>query len=56
MSLDILNNKINPDTLPRFGDFMKQSKPDVLLDSLSLKEEQRRKENQEQWLKSKRLF
>lgn len=56
LSLDILNNKINPDTLPRFGDFMKQSKPDVLLDSLSLKEEQRRKENQEQWLKSKRLF
>lgn len=50
---DILNNKIDIDTIPRFGDFMMQSKSDVDLDSLSLKEEQRRKEIQTKWIMKK---
>ena len=54
-ALDILDNKINLDTIQRFGDYIKKSKMDVLLDSLSLKEEQRRKEKQLMWLKSKGL-
>jgi creatinine amidohydrolase/Fe(II)-dependent formamide hydrolase-like protein len=54
-ALDILDNKINLDTVRRFGDYSKESKMDVLLDSLSLKEEQRRKENQLIWLKGKGL-
>jgi len=52
-ALDILDNKINLDTIQRFGDYIKESKIDVMLDSLSLKEEQRRKEKQLMWLKSK---
>lgn len=54
-ALDILDNKINLDTVKRFGDYSKESKMDVLLDSLSLKEEQRRKEKQLIWLKGKGL-
>jgi creatinine amidohydrolase/Fe(II)-dependent formamide hydrolase-like protein len=53
--LDILDNKINVDTVQRFGDYLKQSKMDVVLDSLSLKEEQRRKEKQTTWLQKKGL-
>jgi hypothetical protein len=53
--LDILDNKINLDTIQRFGDYIKESKMDVMLDSLSLREEQRRKEKQLMWLKSKGL-
>jgi creatinine amidohydrolase/Fe(II)-dependent formamide hydrolase-like protein len=56
LALDILDNKINPDTLKRFGDFIKESKPDVFLDSLSLKEEQQRKAKQMEWLKLKGLL
>ena len=48
---DILNNKINIDTIPRFADVMKESAPDVELDNLSLKEENRRKAIQAEWLK-----
>ena len=54
-ALDILDNKINIDTIVRFGDYIKQSKMDVLLDSLSLKEEKRRNEKQLLWLKNKGL-
>ena len=50
---DILNNKINIDTVTRFGDIMKQSTPDVALDKLSLQEEQKRKEVQLKWLNLK---
>jgi creatinine amidohydrolase/Fe(II)-dependent formamide hydrolase-like protein len=53
--LDILDNKINLDTVVRFGDYSKQSKIDVMLDSLSLEEEQRRKEKQISWLEKRRL-
>lgn len=53
--LDVLDNKINLDTIQRFGEYIKQSKMDVLLDSLSLKEEQRRKEKQQSWLQKKGL-
>ncbi|HEV8080860.1 MAG TPA: creatininase family protein [Chitinophagaceae bacterium] len=52
---DILNNKINIDTVFRFGDFMQQSKPDVALDKLSLQEEQKRKNMQIKWLLSKKI-
>jgi creatinine amidohydrolase/Fe(II)-dependent formamide hydrolase-like protein len=52
---DILNSKINIDTIFHFGDFMQQSKPDVTLDKLSLKEEQRRKDMQIKWLLSKKI-
>ncbi len=54
-ALDILDNKINLDTVQRFGDYSKESKMDVMLDSLSLKEEQKRKEKQGMWLKNKGL-
>src|SRR5690349_10527912 len=37
--LDILDGKMNPDTVQRFGDYIKDSKIDAVLDSLSLKEE-----------------
>ena len=53
--LDILDNKINADKIQRFGEYIKQSKMDVLLDSLSLKEEQRRNEKQQSWLQKKGL-
>lgn len=53
--LDILDKKINVDTIQRFGEYIKQSKMDVLLDSLSLKEEQKRKEKQQSWLQKKGL-
>lgn len=48
--LGILSKKINPDTVQRFEDEMKNSDPDVLLDKLSLLEENKRKQKQEQWL------
>jgi creatinine amidohydrolase/Fe(II)-dependent formamide hydrolase-like protein len=51
--MDVLDNKINSDTVQRFGDFSKGSQIDVMLDSLSLKEEQRRKEKQQSWLQKK---
>ncbi|HVG40702.1 MAG TPA: creatininase family protein [Chitinophagaceae bacterium] len=51
--LDILDNKINLDTVVRFGDYSKGSKIDVLLDSLSLQEEQSRKAKQQSWLQKK---
>ena len=53
--IDILDNKINLDTVVRFGDYSKQSNLDVMLDSLSLKEEQRRKAKQLSWLQKKGL-
>jgi predicted nucleotidyltransferase len=53
--LDILDNKINLDTVVRFGDYSKQSKIDVMLDSPSHKEEQRRKEKQLAWLEKRGL-
>lgn len=52
---DILDNKINIDTIPKFGDVMKQSEPDAALDKLSLKEDERRKEVQTKWLVLKGL-
>jgi len=53
--LDILNNKTSIDTIPRFADVIKQSKIDVVLDSLSLLQEQKRKVLQSTWLKRKKL-
>jgi creatinine amidohydrolase/Fe(II)-dependent formamide hydrolase-like protein len=53
--LDILDDKINIDTVVRFADYIKQSKTDVLLDSLSLQEEKKRKDRQLSWLKKKGL-
>jgi creatinine amidohydrolase len=53
--LDILDNKLDLDTVVRFGDYSKQSKIDVMLDSLSLKEEQRRKKKQLSWLEKSGL-
>jgi len=53
--MDILDNKINPDTILRFGNYSKGSPIDVTLDSLSLKEEQRRKEKQTTWLQKKKI-
>lgn len=53
--LDVLDNKINIDSVIRFGDYIKQSKVDILLDSLSLNEEKKRSEKQLLWLKKKGL-
>lgn len=53
--LDIMDNKINPDTVLRFGDYSKGSPIDVRLDSLSLQEEMKRKEKQQTWLQKKGL-
>ncbi len=54
--MNIIDNKINPDTIARFGNIMKQSPVDVMLDSLSNIEEQRRKTIQTNWLNRKRLY
>jgi hypothetical protein len=51
--LGIIDVKINADTIQRFGDFIKESKADVMPDSLSLKEESKRKALQETWLRKK---
>lgn len=51
--LGIIDGKINADTIQRFDDFIKESKADVMLDSLSLKEESKRKALQETWLRKK---
>jgi hypothetical protein len=53
--LNILDNKLDPDTVLRFSDYSKGSAIDMRLDSLSLKEEERRKEKQRQWLQRKGL-
>lgn len=53
--INIIDNKINPDTIPRFGNIMKQSPVDVMLDSLSNIEEQRRRNIQTNWLNKKML-
>jgi hypothetical protein len=54
-ALDMLDGRLNPDTVQRFGDYSKENKTDAILDSLSLKEEQRRKDKQESWLRNKGL-
>lgn len=53
--MNIIDNKILPDTISKFGSIMKQSPVDVMLDSLSNIEEQRRKSTQTIWLNKKRL-
>jgi creatinine amidohydrolase/Fe(II)-dependent formamide hydrolase-like protein len=53
--LEILDGKINLDTVVRFGDYMKQSEVDVMLDSLSLQEEKKRNERQLSWLRKNKL-
>jgi creatinine amidohydrolase/Fe(II)-dependent formamide hydrolase-like protein len=53
--LDILDNRINLDTVLRFSDYSKGSAIDVTLDSLSLGEEERRKEKQQAWLQQNGL-
>ncbi len=53
--MNIIDNKINPDTIAKFGNIMKQSSTDVMLDSLAIEEEQRRKSIQMIWLHKKRL-
>lgn len=50
---DILDGRVNADTIPRFGDIIKESPVDVILDKLSEQEEQRRKQKQEAWLNKK---
>ena len=42
-------------TIPRFGDEMKKSAPDVALDNASLKHEAAIRQKQERWLKKNRL-
>ena len=51
--MNIIDNKINADTIFKFGNVMKQSPVDVMLDSLSNIEEQRRKTIQASWLNKK---
>jgi creatinine amidohydrolase/Fe(II)-dependent formamide hydrolase-like protein len=53
--LDILDNRLNPDTVLRFGDYSKGSDIEVMLDSLSLIEEKRRVVKQQAWLQNKGL-
>ena len=53
--MNIIDNKINPDTISKFGNIMQQSPVDVMLDSLSNIEEKRRKSVQNIWLNKKRL-
>ena len=53
--LDILDNKLNPDTVLRFSEYSKGSAIEVRLDSLSLAEENRRKEKQQAWLRKQGL-
>lgn len=48
--MNIIDNKINPDTILKFGNIMNQSPVDVMLDSLSNMEELRRKAIQKNWL------
>ena len=55
MVMNIIDNKINPDTISKFGNIMKQSPVDVMLDSLTNIEEQRRKRKQTIWLNNKSL-
>ncbi len=51
--MNIIDNKINADTISKFENVMKQSPVDVMLDSLSNIEEQRRKTIQASWLNKK---
>lgn len=51
--LDILDKKINPDTVPRFAYVSQGNSLEATLDSLSLQEEAKRKEKQEAWLRSR---
>jgi hypothetical protein len=51
--MNIIDNKINSDTIAKFGNIMKQSLMDVMLDSLAIEEEQRRKSIQMRWLHKK---
>jgi creatinine amidohydrolase len=53
--IDIIENRVNPDTIPRFGNLIKQSPVDVMLDSLSKIEEQKRRTIQTNWLSKKGL-
>jgi creatinine amidohydrolase/Fe(II)-dependent formamide hydrolase-like protein len=53
--LDILDNRLNPDTVLRLGDYSKGSEIEVKLDSLSLKEEKRREVKQQAWLQKRGL-
>lgn len=53
--MNIIENKVNPDTILKFGNLMKESAVDVMLDSLSNIEEQRRKAIQTSWLNKKKL-
>jgi creatinine amidohydrolase len=53
--INIIEGRINTDTVPRFGDLLLDSKEDRMLDSLSLKEEARRKKLQAEWLKANEL-
>ncbi len=55
MILDILEGRIQADTITRFGNILATSKEDAALDSLSLVEETRRKAIQSEWLKSHNL-
>ena len=53
--LDILDNKVNPDTLLRFSDYSKGDKTDAMLDMLSLQAEERQEQKQKAWLLKKGL-
>ncbi|WP_159452083.1 creatininase family protein [Hymenobacter roseosalivarius] len=54
--LDILTKKINPDTLAHFGDAMAHDVVNSWLDSLSLREERRRQQQQADWLAKQDLL
>lgn len=55
-AIAIIENKIKADTVQRFGDYLKDSPEDKTLDSLSLLEENRRREIQIDWLKRKKYL
>ena len=54
LAMKILNG-LDERIIPRFGDEMKKSLPDVALDNASLKHETAIRQKQERWLKKNRL-
>jgi creatinine amidohydrolase/Fe(II)-dependent formamide hydrolase-like protein len=54
LALKILDG-LDPRTIPRFGDEMKKSPPDVALDKASLKHENQIKQKQSRWLRNNRI-
>jgi creatinine amidohydrolase/Fe(II)-dependent formamide hydrolase-like protein len=49
--LDVLDGRVNPDTVERFGDVMKQEAIDRMIDRVTLQHENQQKTTQEAWLR-----